>query len=108
MQTAQHRITIGALYLGTAPGLESDFLDMLSTVASSPSHSNVKITMVCDQLRATRMSHNRDGRPSSTSKEVASHLLQTQQELKTDYIPATMALYHTPALRGILKRCALV
>lgn len=107
IRSSTSRITVGALYLGTGPGLEAELLDTLACAAQRQPETGVEINLFYDALRATRPSRDRLGNVSSTARDAAERLLCAVPEGAATGPAPRVSLYHTPVLRGILKRCAL-
>ncbi|XP_023287829.1 CDP-diacylglycerol--glycerol-3-phosphate 3-phosphatidyltransferase, mitochondrial isoform X2 [Orussus abietinus] len=87
-QTAQKRITLASLYLGTGK-LETD---LVSTIESSLKASNggIRVTILLDYMRGSRGKVN--------SRKMLEPLLRKEWSQC-----CTVFLYHTPRLRGLLK-----
>lgn len=59
--SAQHHLTVASLYIGTADGLEADFVDALAAAARAAERPDLKVHVLLDALRATRPSISTTG-----------------------------------------------
>lgn len=87
---AKKRVVLAALYLGTG-SLEKELLDAVQKVASD-SGNEVKIDILIDFVRGSRGKEN--------SVEMLKPLLNQYGESNN----LKISLYHTPNLRGLLKK----
>lgn len=126
LRTAQRSITVASLYLGTGAGREAEFAAALAAAAhDTAARPHLRVTLLLDALRCTRptkgpecaeagaaaegdASSSSNGSSSgstdgpamtSTAEMLATQLLEGQQEGRV-----SVSLFHTPALRGLLKR----
>lgn len=112
LATAQRRITIASLYLGTGDGREAEFADALEAAAADTSRPHLRVRLLLDALRSTRPTSGSSsaGREpaalTSTAEMLATRLLEGQAPpAAPDGQPrVAVSLFHTPALRGLLKR----
>ncbi|XP_043279419.1 CDP-diacylglycerol--glycerol-3-phosphate 3-phosphatidyltransferase, mitochondrial [Venturia canescens] len=88
-EKAKSRITLASLYLGTGP-LENALVDTVKK-AIDQSNGKLRVTILLDYTRGTRGKCN--------SKTTLQPLLQGKWSYSSNIF-----LYHTPKLRGILKR----
>ncbi|BDA46159.1 probable CDP-diacylglycerol-glycerol-3-phosphate 3-phosphatidyltransferase [Coccomyxa sp. Obi] len=100
IKRAKENVTIASLYAGTSGGLESQFVDALQYAATKTAHERPGITILLDALRSTRPSFGPQGEETSTA-EMLDKALLSDQNVETD---VSIHLFHTPALRGVLKR----
>lgn len=84
---AKERITFASLYLGNGP-LEKKMLDCIKSNLSYQ-HNTLSINILLDFTRGSRYESN--------SRTVLLPLINENNKLK-------VSLYHTPALRGLLKK----
>ncbi|CAH1795231.1 unnamed protein product, partial [Owenia fusiformis] len=87
---AQHRIVIASLYLGSGH-LEQELIDCIykASQLSKENNGNLKVDILLD--------HTRGSRGKVNSRTMLLPLLQ-------DFENVSVALYHTPDLRGWLRR----
>jgi len=95
-ETAKKRIVLASLYLGTGK-LEQELVDCLHETCTRAhhSHSDLRVKVLLDYTRGSRGT----ARASSSSRTM---LLSLLREFGAERV--SVALYHTPDLRGILKR----
>lgn len=86
--TASERITLVSLYLGTGP-LEQSLVDTVRKNVNF-TKNNLKVNILIDYMRGSRCSNN--------SRTMFQPLLQD------NFHNCRVSLYHTPFLRGLLKR----
>ncbi|GAB4822465.1 hypothetical protein N2152v2_009511 [Parachlorella kessleri] len=99
LASAQHHIAIASLYIGTEGGREADFLQALAAAAHDSTRAQLQIHVLLDALRSTRPTKTADGRLASTAE-----LLSQALPLHPSGGGSRVALFHTPALRGLLRR----
>ncbi|XP_012258147.2 CDP-diacylglycerol--glycerol-3-phosphate 3-phosphatidyltransferase, mitochondrial [Athalia rosae] len=88
-RTAQFRITLASLYLGTGK-LEADLVEAIRSNLQNTSDGNLKVKILLDYMRGSRGQNN--------SRTMLKPLLDRQW---AEF--CSISLYHTPKLRGFLK-----
>lgn len=113
LRTAQHHVTIASLYFGTGTGREAEFAAALAAAAHDTARPRLRIGILLDALRSTRPTRGSGGAAlTSTAEMLATTLLDGQEQGGSSSSSnsgggdrVAIALFHTPALRGLLKRC---
>lgn len=90
---AENRITLASLYLGTGTH-EKDLVKALENSLGSKSKSDLKVRILLDATRGSRGT----AKGQETSRTMMLPLLESFSQ------QCSVHLYHTPALRGLLKK----
>lgn len=95
IRAARHRVVLSSLYLGDTPEGRT-LVDCLRYTCST--HPDIKVTILLDYLRGTRGQRGLgpEGFQGSNSVKLLQPLI--------DRYGTELYLYHTPKLRGVLKR----
>lgn len=109
--TAQRSITLASLYIGTEGGRERQLVEALAAAAADASRPQLRIRILLDALRSTRPTRGPGGSTTSTAELLAEQVLLaagqgagTLAGSDASQPRAAVALFHTPSLRGLLKR----
>lgn len=116
-------MTIASLYFGTGGGREGEFVAALAAAAHDvQARPHLRLRVLLDALRSTRPTKGATTAPGAGTSEAAGGgnategpaMTSTAELLAVQLLEGQaqegrvgVSLFHTPALRGVLKRCAL-
>ncbi|KAK9818318.1 hypothetical protein WJX72_010511 [[Myrmecia] bisecta] len=98
--SAQRDMTIASLYVGTEGTYEQRFVAALAEALADPRRPGLRINILLDALRSTRPTRDPAGKMTSTAEMLRAALMHEPSQASRVHA----ALFHTPALRGLLKR----
>lgn len=119
LSTASERLTLASLYVGIGSGREAELLRGIEAAVADESRPKLQIHLLMDALRGSRPAPDGNGQQQSscsylalmscisamTIRDMAGELSNSAKAVAHLLGPRMrVSLFHTPALRGLLKR----